>query len=59
MEDKELTKIVLGAIDLPECPIKKQAAIMKRIWLRQQIIKYVAAQLEKQFNAKQLNECTG
>lgn len=51
--DKELVKIALRAIELPECPRKRTLAIHRRIWLMQEIKKYTAEQLSKQFNAKE------
>lgn len=51
--DKELYKIALRAIELRECPTKRTLDIKRRLWLMQEIKKYVADKLEKQFNAKE------
>lgn len=59
MDDKELSKIALMAIPLSDCPRKRQQEIWRREKLVNRIKAYVQEQLAKQFNAKELNECSG
>ena len=35
---KTLDEIIEKAIPLPECPVKKQNAIVRRYWLRKEIL---------------------
>lgn len=52
--NRELIAIVNEAIPLdPKCKINTNRAIAKRLWLIEQIEKYVAKQLSQQFNAKE------
>lgn len=54
MEDKELIKIVNQAIPLRSCAFDRANDINRRVWLLQQVKKYVQKQLEGQFNAKEV-----
>lgn len=53
-DNKDLIRIVNNAIPLRECPLKKREDILRRVYLMEEIKKYVSKQLSSQFNAKEV-----
>lgn len=44
--NRELKLIVEKAIPLPECPVKKQDAVIRRVWLMREIERYCERQIK-------------
>lgn len=36
--DKQLEKLIIKAIDLPTCPVKREHAIAQRAWLKKKVL---------------------
>lgn len=46
--NRSLKEIVERAIPLPQCPVKKQDAIVRRVWLMREIERYAERQMKPQ-----------